>query len=223
MIENSVVEAIAERIERELGRVSAARPALTSRVSRAENILVTHLSCRRQRMIRVRVAGGHARFLVTGSKGAVYVVDPADWSCTCPDHHRRGAGCKHSIACWALWRASASPAHRVEVLAEAGPAETVAEDGGTYEARSCSGCWGEGTVWDRGAQTWVRHGACSGTGRVRAFLYPKTRRLLACSGCGERFSGRELVEVGPEVAEHSLTVSEGERLCGRCAGRHGVL
>ena len=42
---------------------------------------------------------GRARFLlVSGSKGAVYVVDPTTWSCSCPDHHRRGAGCKFSVA-----------------------------------------------------------------------------------------------------------------------------
>ena len=102
MIESSV-ERIAEAVERELERVRAARPHLAGRVDRAGNILVTHLSCRRQRLIRVRVGrDGRARFLVSGSKGAVYVVDPADWSCTCPDHHRRGAGCKHALACWAL-------------------------------------------------------------------------------------------------------------------------
>lgn len=102
----SVVETIAERVEQELARVRAARPSLASRIDRAENILVTHLSCRRQRLIRVRAAGGRARFLVSGSKGAVYVVDPASWCCSCPDAHRHGRGCKHSIACWALWRAS---------------------------------------------------------------------------------------------------------------------
>ena len=108
MIESSVLDLVAERVERELLRVRAARPHLASRVDRAAHILVAHLSCRRQRLIRVRIAGGRARFLVSGSKGAVYVVDPANWSCSCPDHHRRGATCKHSIACWALWRASSA-------------------------------------------------------------------------------------------------------------------
>ena len=104
-------ERIARRVERELERLRAARPHLDARISRAENILVTHLACKQQRIIRVRVdCDGRARFLVNGSGGAVYVVNPSDWSCTCPDHHRRGAACKHSIACWALWRASARPA-----------------------------------------------------------------------------------------------------------------
>ncbi len=108
----TVAQAIAERIERELDRVRAARPALSSRISRTEDIIVTHLSCQRssQRVIRVRVSGGHARFLVSGSAGAMYVVDPASWECSCPDAHRRGKGCKHALACWALWRASARPA-----------------------------------------------------------------------------------------------------------------
>ena len=100
------LDTIAGRVEAELERLRAARPRLASRVSRAENILVTHLSCRRQRVIRVRVRDGRPRFLVSGSGGAVYVVDPAGWSCMCPDFHRHGKGCKHSIACWALWRAT---------------------------------------------------------------------------------------------------------------------
>ena len=117
LIETSVVETIAERVERELERVRAARPALSSRVSRAEGIIVTHLSCRRQRVIRVRMNSGRAWFLGRGSGGAVYVVDPSDWSCSCPDHHRRGKGCKHALACWALWRASARPATHGYLLA----------------------------------------------------------------------------------------------------------
>ncbi len=112
MIETSVSQTIAERIEQELDRLRAARPALASRIDRAGNILVTHLSCRRQRVIRVRVGVDGPRFLIssTSSKGAVYVVDPANWSCSCPDAHRRGKGCKHALACWALGRASARPA-----------------------------------------------------------------------------------------------------------------
>jgi hypothetical protein len=106
----TVVETIARRIERELEWVRAARPGLASRVSHAENILVSHLSCRHQRTIRVRVRDGRPRFLVSGSGGAVYVVNPDDWSCSCPDPHRHGAGCNHWIACWALWRASSRPA-----------------------------------------------------------------------------------------------------------------
>ena len=115
----SVVETIAERIERELDRVKAARPHLASRVDRASNIVVTHLSCRRQNVIRVRVTGGRARFHVSGSEGATYIVHPGSWSCSCPDHHRRGArsACKHSIACWALWRASARPASGLPLAA----------------------------------------------------------------------------------------------------------
>ncbi len=109
-MDTTSVERIAERVERELERVRVARPGLASRTTRAENIVATHLSCRRARVIRVRVRDGRARFLVSGSGGAVYVVNPSDWSCSCPDHHQRGAGCKHSIAAWALWRASARPA-----------------------------------------------------------------------------------------------------------------
>ena len=97
--------------EAELERLRAARPHLRSRISRAENILVTHLSCRRANIIRVRCShslGSRRVFLVRGSGGAVYVVDPEGWGCSCPDAHRRGKGCEHSIACWALWRATVS-------------------------------------------------------------------------------------------------------------------
>ena len=56
------LETIAERVERELERLKAARPHLAGRIERAGNILVTHLSCRRQRVIRVRVGrDGRAR------------------------------------------------------------------------------------------------------------------------------------------------------------------
>jgi len=81
MANTSVVETIAGRIERELERVRAARPALASRISRAENFLVKHLPCRRQRVIRVRGRDGRPRFLVSGSAGAVYVGDPASREC----------------------------------------------------------------------------------------------------------------------------------------------
>ena len=176
MIESSVVETIAGRIEQELARVRGARPSLSSRISRAENILVTHLSCRRQRTIRVRVRDGRPRFLVSGSGGAVYVVDPSDWSCTCPDQHRRGKGCKHALACWALWRASARPAQGAE-----------------------------------------------GFGRVGEIVGREVSMTRRCGGCGDRFAERDLIEVGPEQAEWTLTAFEGDELCRPCARRHGVL
>ncbi len=121
LIETSVSQTIAERIEQELDRLRAARPALAARIDRAGNILVTHLSCRRSNVIRVRVGADSPRFLVSSasSKGAVYVVDPANWSCSCPDHHRRGAVCKHALACWALGRASARPTLQAADLLQA--------------------------------------------------------------------------------------------------------
>ena len=95
----TVAQNIAECVEQELARVRAARPSLASRISRAENILVTHHSSRRQRVLRVRTYGGRAPFLVSGSGGAVYIVDPASWSCSCPDHYLGGAAWGHSVAC----------------------------------------------------------------------------------------------------------------------------
>ncbi len=72
------------------------------------------------------------------------------------------------------------------------------------------------------------HERCSGTGRAMAFVYAKAprdpaRRLRPCASCGERFTGRELVEVGPEEAKWSLKVSEGDVLCRPCVLRAGVL
>ena len=97
-----------EAIEQELERLRAARPQLSSRISRAEDLLVTHLSCRRQRLIKVRVNAAKRCFLVSGTTtaGAVYVVSPDDWSCSCPDAHRHGRGCKHALACYVLGRVS---------------------------------------------------------------------------------------------------------------------
>ena len=143
MIEHSVLDTIAESVERELSRVAAHRPGLASRAERAGNIVVTHLSCRRQRVIRVRVRDGRARFLISGSGGAMYIVNPGDWSCSCPDHHRRGAGCKHSIACWALWRASARPAlPGVEVAEDLEPVEETIgrEVVAASKLHACAGC-----------------------------------------------------------------------------------
>ncbi len=100
------LDALVERIEREIERLREKRPHLQARIDRAANLLVTHVSCPRQHVIRVRIRQGRPRFLVNGSGGAVYSVDPSDWSCSCPDHHRRGGICKHGIAVYVLVRAS---------------------------------------------------------------------------------------------------------------------
>ncbi len=102
-------EQIAEAIEEEIARLREARPALSSRLDRAAGLLVSQLSCPpRMRPVRVRIgASGRAfRFLVrsSSSAGATYSVDPASWQCSCPDAHRRGKGCKHSLSCWVLYR-----------------------------------------------------------------------------------------------------------------------
>jgi uncharacterized Zn finger protein len=113
VIEASVAQLLGERAEAELRRVRATRPNLGSRCERAEGILVSHLACGGSGgVIRARVRGGElVGFLVRGSGGSVYRVEPrGSWRCSCPDHHRRGKACKHALACWALWRASARPA-----------------------------------------------------------------------------------------------------------------
>ncbi len=141
------LEEIAGRIEAEIDRLRAKRPALGERLDRTANLLVTHLSCRRQGVIRVRVSGGRPRFLVSGSGGAVYVVDPADWSCSYPDAHRRGKGCKHSLACYALVRAS-RPAPKLPACTACGdhfPRRVMVEvpESLTYYegALLCTPCW----------------------------------------------------------------------------------
>jgi hypothetical protein len=141
------LEGIAEQVEAEFVRLRVARPALASRIDRAENLLVSHLSCRRTRMVRVRVSSAtdnKARFLVQGSGGAVYVVDPASWQCSCPDAHRRSKGCKHSILCWALWRASCRPAPLLcdeeDLLGEDLEFEASSKEASSKKSASCEGC-----------------------------------------------------------------------------------
>jgi hypothetical protein len=110
----SSLESIAERAEEEISRLRQIRPALSARTDRAASILVMHLSSpRSSKTMRVRVGAGGPRFLVASgsasSAGAVYVVDPHTWSCTCPDYHRRNGGaCKHAIAAYVLWRCARS-------------------------------------------------------------------------------------------------------------------
>ncbi len=103
-------EVIAERVEEELARLREARPHLADRLDRASNILVCHLSSPpRSRPIRCRVrANGHPVLLISSltTAGTVYVVDPGDWSCSCPDFHRRRQACKHAICGWIISRAS---------------------------------------------------------------------------------------------------------------------
>jgi hypothetical protein len=112
----SSLERLAERAEEEISRLRQIRPALSSRIDRAATILVMHLSSPRSlKTMRVRVGAGGPRFLVasgsTSSAGAVYVVDPHTWSCSCPDYHRRNGGaCKHAIAAYVLWRCARSEA-----------------------------------------------------------------------------------------------------------------
>ncbi len=104
---------MADAVEEVLARLRGARPHLEGRIDRAATYLVVHMSSStRTRPIKIRVRkNGRPVFLVASLShgGAVYEVDPQDWSCSCPDHHRRGAACKHSIAAWVLATASNAP------------------------------------------------------------------------------------------------------------------
>ena len=108
------IEAIAEKAEAELERLKRARPALASRIEKAESIIVMQLaSLNGQRPIRVRVHpdGDHTYIVLSGSKlNKRYEVNPHGWGCSCPDHRRRHAACKHALACWVLERAFRRPA-----------------------------------------------------------------------------------------------------------------
>ena len=105
-----------------------------------------------------------------------------------------------------------------------GPAYSVAElrrmGKETHEDRECPRCW-DGSVYDSEAGAWVDHDGCSGSGRARAFVYPKAGRLRECDSCRERYAGGDLHEVRED--HESLTFFEGDMLCGSCAAGHGVL
>lgn len=100
------IEKIATKAEAALDRLRSDRPALASRIDKAEAIIVQQLSISNgYRPIRVRVHpdGDYTYLVASGSKlSRRYEVNPHIWSCDCPDHRRRGTGCKHAIATWVL-------------------------------------------------------------------------------------------------------------------------
>ena len=100
---------IATAVEETLARVRSARPHLEGRLDRAATIVVVHLSsAARTRPIKCRIRKTGKRVYLVASLsagGAIYEVDAQDYSCSCPDFHRRGAACKHGIAAWILARA----------------------------------------------------------------------------------------------------------------------
>jgi hypothetical protein len=106
----TTLDLMAERIEHEVARLKEARPELVGRIDRAVTILVVHLSSppsSRPMRCRVRRDGRHV-LLVTSlsSGGAVYLVEPETWRCSCPDFHRDSTGvCKHGLSGYLLWRA----------------------------------------------------------------------------------------------------------------------
>lgn len=88
---------IAEKMEKDLQRLRTARPALDSRISRAEHILVTQLSVSngtRPVKVRLHIDGSRSYTVRSGSKlRRTYTVEPSTWSCDCPDFRKRGKGC----------------------------------------------------------------------------------------------------------------------------------
>jgi hypothetical protein len=118
------IEEIAQRAEAELERLRAARPALASRIDKAESIVCRQLgSLNGYRPIRIAIHGGgySYRVLSDGKLGRSYDVDPHTWSCDCPDYRRREAACKHGLAAWVLERAYTAPVPKVAEPESASP------------------------------------------------------------------------------------------------------
>ena len=133
------LEVIASRIEEDLDRLRRARPVLDARIDRAARIIVVHLSSLpAARPIKCRVRRGGRRVLLVASLrsgGITYEVCPASWTCSCPDFHRQGTGCKRGIAAWALYRAALA----VEV---ADHVERVEEINDRVQGGGCDACHG---------------------------------------------------------------------------------
>ncbi len=101
---------VVDRIEREIARLTTARPHLTSRIERAEHILVTHLATPNgaHKPVKVRVHADGSRSCTVRSTAKlrqVYTVEADTFRCDCPDSRRRHAVCKHGIAAYILERA----------------------------------------------------------------------------------------------------------------------
>ncbi len=99
------------RIEEELARLRECRPALDGVIDRAAGIIVSHLACRRSRVIVLRIGlGGRPKYIFRSlnERGATYVINPVVWSCSCPAYHRTGGPCKHVLAAFVMYRV-ASP------------------------------------------------------------------------------------------------------------------
>jgi hypothetical protein len=119
------IEAVAAKAEAELERLRAARTALASRIDKAESILTRqlgNLNGFRPIRIAIHVGGGYSyRVLSDGKLGRSYNVDPQNWGCSCVDHVRREAACKHGIAAWVLEQAYTAPVPKVAQPEPASP------------------------------------------------------------------------------------------------------
>lgn len=192
-IPEASLDVIAERVENELARLREARPHLASRVDRAASVLVMQLSSSAStRPIRCRVRkGGRRVYLVSSlsSGGVIYEVSPVDWSCSCPDFHRSGPGCKHALGCWILATANTP-------LPSVRPAEIP-----------CSDC-GESFPRDRPIEV--------GEGVAEETLNPGD---MVCRMCAPRHSlpAPQSSHETAQEADHDDADKEGEG-CGSCHG-----
>ena len=67
----------------------------------------------------------------------------------------------------------------------------------------------------------ARSGDLEHVGEITPRAVIPLTKLRSCTGCGGRFTGRDLYEVMDW--HESLTFFEGDALCGDCALHHGVL
>jgi hypothetical protein len=145
-----------EAIEREISRLKAARPHLSSRIERAEHILVTHLSIATgtHKPVKVRLhADGSRSFAVksTAKLRRRYSVEAGTFRCDCPDSRRRHAACKHGIAAYILERALRRPSRPSTCAGCSAPSECLFEvvDSLTFFAGDlvCSECFSASDCW----------------------------------------------------------------------------
>jgi hypothetical protein len=237
------VEHIADRFEAEFTGLRTARSSLSSRINRAEDILVTHLSLpegghRPATYPRRRTRGlprqGLRWYGLPGRSPELAVLlpgrPPAGQGVQARDLPGRCGGLTGPPSATLLplcaGAVDAMPSRRSRGITQtwSSPASPAPPHPPSTRRGSAPYVCRASSTDERAG--WVACETCSGTGRAHAFVYPRRsqQRLQECAGCGGRFSeaSRKLVEVTED--HESLIWFPGDRPCRRgCAGAHGVL